>query len=352
MSSTINELAHPPREELPNVLRHAQIIKLAGGHVVARAVYALAELRIADYLKAGPQTAEELARLTGTHALSLYRLLRTTAGYGFFVEDGEHRFSLTPMGSALQSGAPGRARESVLYFAGQMVWRAQEEFLHSIRTGEPAMDKAHKQSLFEYLSASPDEACYFNQSMTAVHGREPQAIAKAYDFSATQMVVDVGGGVGNLLAALLSAYPHLSGVLYERPEVAGEAYRHIVAKDLLQRCKVIEGDFFEALPTGGDVYLLSHIIHNWDEEGCLKILANCHSAMCGKGRLLLIEQIIPEGNGQHSAKFADLVMLTLTRGGRERTRAEYGELLAKANFKLKRVIETDSPSSVIEAEAC
>src|SRR5215213_1653266 len=329
---------------------HAQIIQMAGGLVIARAIYAVAELGIADHLMDGPRSADELAQATGTHAPSLYRLLRSAAGFGLFTEDAEHRFSLTPVGAVLQSEAPGYARSTVRSLTGPIAWNAYGNFLHSVKTGESGVEKAYGQSLFDYLGTDPEQATMFNQTMIGFHGAEPPAVAAAYDFSGVGKLVDVGGGTGNLLTSILLANPELRGVLYDLPHVASEARRQIDAKGLSGRCEVIEGSFFESVPSGGNAYMLSHIIHDWDEARCLKILDNCLRAMRGGGRLLLVEQVIPEGNDFHPGKFLDLMMLAFTPGGRERTVEEYAALFAKAGFNLKRVVPTESAVSVVEAE--
>lgn len=327
----------------------AQVIQMAGGLVVARAVYALAELAIADHLKDGPRSADELAQATGAHAPSLYRLLRSMSGFGFFVEEADHRFSLTPLGAALQSDAPGHARSSVRCLAGPVAWDSFSELLHSVKTGESGMERAHGKSVFDYLSTAPEQAAIFNETMIGFHGAEPPAVASAYDFSGIRKIVDVGGGTGNLLTTILLANPELRGVLYDLPHVASEARRQIEIKGLSDRCEVIEGSFFESAPGGGDAYILSHIIHDWDEAKCLTILENCRKAMGGRGRLLLVEMVIPEGNDFHPGKLLDLMMLAIT-GGRERSEGEYAALLAKAGFNLTRVVSTQSPVSVIEAQ--
>ena len=328
---------------------HAQVIQMAGGHIIARAIYALAELGIADHLKDGPRSSDEIAQATGTHAPSLYRLLRSMAGFGFFAEDADHRFSLTPLGAALQSGAAGYARSTVRTLAGPIMWHAFGEFLHSVKTDEAAMEKAFGQSLFHYLSTVPEQATLFNETMIGFHGAEPPAVAAAYDFSGIRKLVDVGGGTANLLTTILLANPELRGMLYDLPHVAAEARRQVEMKGLSERCEVVEGSFFESVPAGGDAYMLSHIIHDWDEERCLNILENCRRAMQGVGRLLLVEMVIPPGNDFHPGKFLDLTMLAIT-GGRERTEEEYAALLAKAGFNLIRVVPTPSPVSVVEAE--
>ena len=324
-----------------------QVVQMALGGFVTRALYALAELGIADHFENGPLSAEDIARATNTHAPFLYRLLRNMTGFGFFIEDENHRFSLTPMGATLQSRL-GYVRSSVRTLAGSTVWRSLDEIVHSIETGEACVKKAFKKPYFDHLRENPKELSLFNETMIGIHGDEPPAIAQCCDFSETRRLIDIGGGTGSLLAEILRENPKLDGVLYELPEVADEARRNIAAEGLTKRCKVVEGDFFRSCPTGGDAYILSHIIHDWDEEKCLRILENCHTAMQGRGRLLIIEQIIPPDNSFHPGKVLDLIMLTM-HSGQERTQDEYAALLKKASFQLERTISTTTPASVMEA---
>jgi hypothetical protein len=326
---------------------HAQIVQMTLAPVIAKAMHALAELGIPDYLDA-PRSAAEIAHATGTHAPSIYRLLRLTAGVGFVVEDADHRFSLTTLGMALRSDAPGRGRSMARSLNGPMGWGTLAETLHSVRTGEPALDKAFGQSLFEFLTARPSEGTLFNETMIAFHGAEPTAVVSAYDFGGISTLIDVGGGTGHMLTTILRANPQLQGVLYDLPQVAVEARGLIAERGLTDRCQVMEGNFFESVPTGGDAYMMSHIIHDWPEARCLTILDNCRQVMPPSGRLLLLEMVIPTGNEFHPSKLLDMCMLTFT-GGQERTEAEYASLLAQAGFRLTRIVPTASPVSVVEA---
>lgn len=233
--------------------------------------------------------------------------------------------------------------------AGSAPWRAWSEFLHSVRTGETAMEKAFGQPIFDYLSAEPEQASLFNEGMIGFHEAEPPAVAAAYDFSGIRKLVDVGGGTGNLLTTILLANPELKGMLYDLPHVTAEAHRPIEIKNLSERCEIVAGSFFDSVPSGGDAYILSHIIHDWDEQKCLQILENCRRAVPDDGRLLLVEMVVPVGNDFHPAKLLDLVMLACT-GGMERTEQEYATLFSKAGFNLTRVVSTELPISVIEAK--
>jgi len=331
------------------VAAHARIVEITLAPVVARVAHALAELGIPDYCD-GPRTADEIARATGTHAPSIYRLLRTSAGIGFFVEDADRRFSLTTLGAALRSDAPGRGRSMVRSLVGPLGWSTNAETLHALRTGETAAEKALGLPLFDFLASAPAEGTLFNETMIAFHGAEPAAVVAAYDFSDTGTLVDVGGGTGHLLATILRANPHLRGVLYDRPQVAGEARTLLAERGLADRCQVVEGDFFESVPPGGDVYMMSHIIHDWDEARCLTILDNCRRALPANGRVLIFEMVIPPGNDPHPSKILDLCMLAFT-GGQERTDAEYASLLERAGLTMTRIVPTASAVSIIEARA-
>ncbi len=227
----------------------------------------------------GRDPLSDIAPLAGAQAAPLYRLMRTMAGLGFLAEDAEHRFALTPLGEALRSDAPGHARSMVRLIAGPLGWSVLGEFLHSVKTGEAGAERALGQPIFDYLATAPQEATWFNEMMIAFHGGEPPAVAAAYDFSGLGTIVDVGGGTGNLLTTILQANPQLRGVLHDLPHVAAQARELIASRGLADRCTVNEGSFFDALPEGGDAYMLSHIIHDWDEASCIKILTNCRRAM-------------------------------------------------------------------------
>jgi hypothetical protein len=283
----------------------------------------------------------------GLHAPSLHRLMRTLAGLGILTERDAQRFALTPLGEALMTGAPGSARPTLIAFGGTF-WHGWEEIVYSLETGNTGFDKAHGMPLFEHLRQHPDEASNFSEAMVGFHGAEPPAVAQAYDFSRFSNVVDVGGATGNLLAAILSSHDGPRGVLFDRPHVAIDAPALLKARGVEDRVTIEAGDFFETVPAGGDVYLLSHIIHDWNEDRCLTILGHCRKAIKPGGRLLIIEMVLPGGDAPHPGKVLDMVMLVFP-GGQERTEAEYASLLGKAGFRLSRVIPTASAVSVVEA---
>jgi hypothetical protein len=327
---------------------HAQLIQMGTASWVSAVVYAAAKLGLADHLGAGPKSAVELAGATHTHAPTLHRLMRTLAGLGILTEQDAQRFALTPLGEALKSGAPGSARATLIAFCGPAFWHSWEEILYSLETGKTGFEKANGVPVFDYLAQHPAEASFFSEAMVGFHGAEPPAVARAYDFSGFGTVVDVGGATGNMLAAILSQHAAPRGVLFDRPHVVGDAPALLKARGVADRVTIEPGNFFETVPAGGDVYLLSHIIHDWDEDQCLTILGHCRKAIKPDGRLLIIETVLPPGDTPHQGKVQDMVMLVVP-GGQERTEAEYQSLLSKAGFRLSRVMPTDSVVSVVEA---
>ena len=329
---------------------HAQLIQMATAYWVSRTVYAAAKLSLADHLASGPKSARELAGPMRTHELSLHRLMRTLASLGILSEDDQHRFVLTSLGEALKSGAPGSARAAILALAGDWWWRGWDQFLYCLETGKTGMEKQFGTTVFGYLANHPEEASSFNEAMIGFHGTEPAAVAAAYDFSNYQTVVDVGGGTGNLLATVLERYPSARGILADLPHVVREASALIGSRGLADRVTVEAIDFFKSVPADGDAYLLSHVIHDWDEDECLTILGNCRKAMKPSSRLLIIEMILPGGDTPHPGKLLDMAMLVMP-GGQERTEEEYATLLRKAGLRLKQVVPTQSAVSVVVAVA-
>jgi len=327
---------------------HAQLIQMAIAYWKSRAVYAAAQLGLADRLADRPMLAGELAVLTGTHERSLHRLLRVLASLGIVTDTGRSGFALTALGQALRRGAPGSARATVLALAGEWWWHGWDHILYSIETGKTGMEKAHGATVFEYLARQPLEATHFNEAMIGFHGAEAAAVATAYDFSACETIVDVGGGTGHLLTAVLEHYPRARGVLADLPHVLREAPALVESHGLGSRVTFETIDFFTSVPGGGDVYLLSHVIHDWSEEQCLAILRSCRQVMRPGSRLLIVEMVLPGGDTPHPGKLLDLAMLVMP-GGQERTEDEYATLLNEAGFQLTRVVPTDSAVSIVEA---
>jgi hypothetical protein len=327
---------------------HVQLIQMATAYWMSRALYAAARLGLADRIANGSRRSGDLAAETGAHEPSLHRLLRALAGLGIVSADGNHEFSLTALGQALRSGSPGSAHATVLALAGDWWWRGWEHVLHAVATGKTGMEQAFGTTLFEYLAREPEEASYFNDAMIGFHGAEPETVVAAYDFSSYETIVDIGGGTGNLLAAILDRHPRARGVLADRPHVLSEAAALVASRRLADRIALEPIDFFTSIPDCGDLYLLSHVIHDWTAEQCLTILRNCRTVMKPGSRLLIIEMVLPPGNTPHPGKLLDLAMLVMP-GGEERTPDEYDSLLKQAGFTLTRVIPTASAVSVVEA---
>jgi hypothetical protein len=327
---------------------HVQLVNMGRAYIVSRVVYVAAKLGLADALAEGPRSAAELAGPLKVHAPFLHRLMRTLAGLGLLAEQEAQRFALTPLGAALKTGAPGAARSSVLWFGGPWAWGAWSHLMDALETGKSGMEKAHGMALFDHLAQHPEAASWFSETMMGLHGAEPPAVADAYDFSGFSTLVDVGGANGNMLAAILSRHAGPRGVLFDRAPVVSDAPALLEARGVSERVTIEAGDFFKGVPTGGDAYVLSHIIHDWTEEQCLTILGHCRKVMKPDGRLLLVEMVIPPGDAPHPGKLLDMTMLVMTVG-QERTEAEYATLLGKAGFRLTRVVPTKSAASIVEA---
>src|SRR6516164_5613705 len=251
---------------------HVQLIQMATGAWVARTVHAAAMLGLADQLTDGPKSAAELAGPVRAHAPSLHRLMRTLASLGILAEQKEQRYALTTLGAALKTNAPGSARSTVLTFGSPWAQSAWDYLVYSVQTGKTGFEKAQGMQLFDYFAQHPEDASLFNETMVGFHSQEPPAIAAAYDFSAFKTIVDVGGGTGNLLGAILNHYADPRGVLFDLPHVVAEAPALFETKGLNARVTIEAGDFFKTAPAGGDAYVLSHIIHDWDDDHCLAIL--------------------------------------------------------------------------------
>lgn len=324
-----------------------QIYLMSQGAVISRALSLAAELGLADLLANGPRDTDQLAQATSTHARSLYRMLRLLGSVGVFTEARPGQFALTPLGECLRSAVPGSMR-SWLRMLGLKVWfHTYAEALHSLRTGEPAFARSVGMEFFDYLAAHPQEGEIFDAAMSDFGRGVAAAVVREYDFSGLAKIVDVGGGHGSLVSAILQANPRMTGILFDQPHVIEGARRSIGDAGLAGRCDIVGGDFFRSVPAGGDVYVLRRIVHDWDDDSALKILRNCRAAMKDTARLLLVETVIPPGDEPHPGKLGDFVMLTAL-GGQERTAEEYSQLLDRAGFRLSRVVSTASPLSVLE----
>jgi hypothetical protein len=335
----MKEVSRPPAQELVHMLASAWL---------AQALAVVAKLRVADLLVAGPKTPAEIGAATGTQAPALHRVLRALAGAGVFTEDESGRFGLTSLADPLRSDAASSIRSYAVMTGERWVWQSFGALEHSLRTGTPAFDQVFGAPLFDYYAAHPEAARVSAEGLKSVGRGQDAAVAAAYDFGPAGTVVDVGGGQGGLLAAILAANPQARGVLFDLPHVAAMARQSLEAAGLSARCRIEAGDFFREVPALGDVYLLRKVIHDWDDERAMTILRTCRSAMSEGSRLLLLEMIVPAGNTPSYAKLLDLLMLVYA-GGRERTEAEYRDLLMSAALSVSRVVPTASAVSIIEA---
>jgi hypothetical protein len=314
---------------------------------ITKGLYIAAKLGVADLLATGPQTSEELARATGTHGPSLYRVLRALASLGVFAEDAQGRFGLTPLAVTLQSG-PGSLRALAQMWGEPWHWQAWSGLLHSVRTGEAGWKHALGADIFDYLAQQPEAAAVFHDAMSSLSGVEAAAVAAAYDFSEVKKLLDVGGGQGLLVATLLRAYPHLQGIVFDQPSIIAGAPTVLREAGVAARAKSLAGDFFQAIPSEGDALILKHIIHDWSDARALQILKNCRRAVPPHGKLLVVQEVLPPGNQPSMGKLFDVEMLLI--GGQERTEAEFRALYEAAGFALTRIIPTQAGLHVIEGK--
>ncbi len=328
----------------------AVLYQLATGHYVSQAIYVAAKLGIADQLADGPRDHDELAKATATHAPSLKRVLRLLASAGVLTEADDGRFALTSLGAFLQSG-PGSFRAVAQLFAGPVEWGSWGDLLRTVQTGEMALRRVFGTDPFEYFVQHPEEGAVFDEAMGAFTAMVAVGVAAVYDFTPFKMLVDVGGGDGTLLAGILKENPGLRGIVFDLPRVAAAARNKLEAAGLRDRCEFVGGDFFEGVSEGGDVYLLKHVIHDWDDQHAVAILRSCRRVMRPQAKLLIVEAVYPpridrsvEGVG---AARNDVNMMVVT-GGRQRSEAEFRDLYDAAGFRLTRIIPTMAMSSVIE----
>ena len=325
-----------------------QMRGLLMGFVVSRALQVAAELGVADALANGPKDRETLAREVGAHADTLHRLLRMTASVGVFEQLPDGRYANTPSSELLRSEVSGSMRGLARMFGGSAVWEAWGGLEHSVRTGEPSFRHIHGSPMFEYLAAHPDVARRFDEAMVNSSRLMNAALVEAYAWGQFGTLVDVAGGIGSTLAAILGAHPRLHGVLFDLRHVVERSRDHLIEQGVAARCATESGSFFDSVPAGADAYFMKHILHDWDDDDCLRILHNCRKAMPDHAKLLVCEKIVPPGNERSVAKTMDLVMLALTDGGRERTEQEFADLFGRADLRLTRIVSTQSDNSILE----
>jgi len=325
------------------------LARMASGYTVSYVLRAMTVLDLADHLATGPRTVADLADVTGTHAPSLARLLRALVAVGLCAYEDQDRVQLTPLGGLLRSDVPDSRKASVLLNTSPWFPHALEELPYAIRTGEQTFRRIYGVGFWDYLAAHPADGAILDTAMTAASSTRATALRAARDLSRVSTVVDVGGGQGRLLAALLVAVPGLHGILADRQEVTVGASEVLTAAGVADRCAVVAADFFVAVPAGGDAYVLSQIIHDWGDEEALALLRTCHQAMAPGARLWLIEEVVqPQDRVDPDQALFDLTMLTLL-GGKERTSDELQQLLEAAGFTAVAILATDTAYSVVEA---
>jgi hypothetical protein len=330
-----------------NLTNSEAMTRMITGYWVSQIVGTLADLEIPDRLANGPLTYEELAKKTGCDPEATYRLLRASASIDVVLMAADGRFGLTPLGERLRSKVPGSMRESAIALTASGHWLPWGRLAQAVRHGVRQTPAALGRELFEFYAENPDEGSAFTGAMRNVSASVAEDLANALDTSMAEHVVDVGGASGTIIAALLERNPALHGTILELPHVVPQARAALLELGLSPRCNVLEGDFFESVPQA-DIHILKQIIHDWDDEQSVCILSNCSRALRSKGRVALVERVLPNDGRPSFAPLADLNMLVLLPG-RERTVKQYSQLLEAAGLHLDRVIDVSSAMQVIEA---
>ncbi len=338
-------MSEPSQTQQSNDLPLAdQLLHIILGIANTQAISVVAKLGIADLLKDGPKSVEELANATQTHGPTLYRIMRALSNQGIFVETETYQFTLSPLAELLKTSAPGSLRNySIMCGSGHHL-QAWSNLSHSVQTGESGVKHAYGMSTFEYYLQHPEDSKVFNEAMTSISKMDVTAVCGAFDFSNFHTIVDVGGGHGYLLAGILRDHPSLTGVLFDLPSVVAGAHEYIQDEGLGDRCRLVEGDFLKEVPKGADVYILKRVLVSFEDKSTEKILENCRDAIEPNGRLLIVD---PNVNSPYGNVY-DILMLAMSPGGRTRTEAEHRDLLSRGGFKLSRVVPTNSYLSIIE----
>jgi hypothetical protein len=344
MNATPSATATTAKGQTPPA--HAGMFQLLSGVYVVGALSCLARLGIPDLVEHGPKSAEELAAQVGADPRALYRLMRATACVGVLSEGPDGKFSETPLSAVLRSNANPSLRAFAIMHGREWHGLGWSRLDYCVRTGKQALDQIYGMPIFKYLEQHPEEAQFFNQAMSDLSTIDGPAVADAYSFGEIRSIVDVGGGHGFLLATILARNPHLRGTLYDVPHVVTGA-KDGPLKPLMERCTLASGDMFSSVPAGADVYIMKHIIHDWPDELCIKILRACRKGVNSGGKLLVVDNVIQPGNDFAPGKFLDIQMLIFP-GGCERTEKQFRDLFAAGGWQLSRVIPTAAPVSIVE----
>jgi len=327
------------------------LLDMIVGKWLSQAICVAAELGIADFLKDGPRSSAEIAAEIGGSEDGVYRLLRALGGVGLFIESKGRRFALAELGTPLRSEVPGSVRGFARFVGHEINGRPWGDLLHSVKTGKPSFDHVFGSPVFEYMATRPEVAGIMNEAMTSLSLAEARAVVSAYEFRGIKTLADVGGGHGLLLAEALKANPALRGILFELPHALDGARGLLENAGVANRCDIVGGDFFTAVPEGADVYVMKRVIHDWDDDRSIRILRNCRRATKLGGTILVVEVVIGSASDSRFAKLLDLEMLVITQGGRERTEEEFRKLYEVSGFSLTRIVPTGAPVSIVEGVA-
>lgn len=325
------------------------VMQLSTGYMASASIQIAAKLKIADLLVNGPKHIHELSKATGTNEDRLYRVLRLLASLGVFSEIAPHTFALTPAAESLRSDVPNSFRDMALWITSPFHFRTYAGLMHTIKTGEITCDHVHGKPIFEFLPENPEISELFNNGMTCLSKVVTPALLEAYDFAGIHTLMDVAGGHGALLRAILNKHPQMRGILIDLEHVIEGARGLQENQALAHRCEFLSADFFAEVPSAADAIIMKHIIHDWDDDKAVLILKNCRKALAGKpdAKVLLVESVLPPGNDPHFGKFIDVEMFVFP-GGRERTEEEFRNLFAAAGLRLNRVVPTKAPLWLIE----
>jgi SAM-dependent methyltransferase len=325
------------------------LFQMVIGKWISQAIGTVVEIGVPDQLAKGARRCSDISRECGVSEDGLYRLLRALASVGLFAESAGRRFKLTPLGQLLRRDHPESVAGYARFTAHDSTWRPWGQLGYSVRTGMPAFDQIFGEPIFGYLSKNPDVAAVFDDAMTSISAAEARRTSDAYDFKGIETLMDVAGGHGQLLATVLQRHKTMRGVLFDLPHVAAGAAATFTRAGITDRVRIESGDFFKELPSGADAIIMKHIVHDWDDDSATRLLQSCYRALGPRGKVLIVDPVVPAGNVPHYGKLLDLEMLVLTPRGRERTKTEFAAVLRGAGFRLSRIVATKSPLSVVEA---
>lgn len=311
---------------------------------ISKPIHVAAKLGISDILAEKGMNIKELAKMTGTLSAPLYRMMRALSGIGIFAETENRMFINTPLSECLTKD---RLKSAAIMFHSSWHSRMWDNLLYSVQTGKPAFEKVYGIPVFKWFEENPEDAEIFHKANSLKTVSSHRVIVESYDFAGINTVTDVGGGFGSLMAEILKANPHITGVVAELPEVLDYVNQTIMKNGLESRMKGVECDFFKKIPGSTDAYILSNIIHDWPDEKCITIMKNCRNVLSGDGKLIILEAVIPPGNIFSISKLLDLEVF-LMGGGCERNKNEFENLMEQSGFRLSRIIETKENISIIE----